>query len=123
MTISNKMRAYEWRERISLYLGISTGLPLARKPEPRKRLSELVRDGLMCSDIQGVPNWLINARTEATRDLSVALDEAAREAAKDGAERYAVIWTRPQRQISEAYVLMPLSVFADILAAEQEARS
>lgn len=120
---SRKMRAYRWRDALSMYLGIQTGLPLARKPEPGKRLSVALRDGLERSDIQGIPGWTVLAKDEVSRDMSTSLDLAAASAEKDGSDRYAVIWTRHERGISEAYVLTSLAVLGDVLAAEQEARA
>jgi hypothetical protein len=64
-------------------------------------------------DVAGVPSWVLEIKNVASVTLGAFVDEAAREAANDGAEHYAaVIRRRGQTDTGQSYVVMPLHVFA-----------
>lgn len=70
-------------------------------------------------DIDGLPGWCIEAKNCRAMDLAGWCDEAAREAANvpQGA-RWAVVAKRRNRGVSEAYVVLSLATFAELVAEE-----
>lgn len=111
---SNLQRGRIWRENVAMYLKLVTGLHVTMKPIHQK-LSEAVMDDDR-RDIrgEGLDNWHLRVRSEASRDLSGALDEAAEEAAESG--RFpAVIWHRQGRRAGESYVVMSLHTLGKLL--------
>ncbi|MGV8976547.1 MAG: hypothetical protein ACOH17_00730 [Cellulomonas sp.] len=117
------MRAYRFRQAVAALVMLETDLPTYRKPEPGKRLSEMVKAAIPASDIQGIPGVLLNCRTEKTRDLSTAVDEARAEAAREGLPFYAVCWSRPARDLGEAFIVTDLECFSALLAEREKARA
>lgn len=113
-----RARAARFREAVHLYLSLR-GLPVSRRPEIR-RLSEALRQDPPQSDLLGLPGWAVLLRDTLVRDLPGQVDKAAAAAEHDGASRYAVVWSRQSSGVQEAFVVMPLSVFADLLADGQE---
>ncbi len=74
-----------------------------------------------CGDVDGLPGWVIEAKNHRQIDLAGWCDEAAREAQNvpHGA-RWAVVVKRRQKPPGDAYVVLPLSAFARLLADDPD---
>jgi hypothetical protein len=70
-------------------------------------------------DIAGVLGWTLEAKNAQALDLSGALTEAHFEAQHAGTRWYAAILKRRRRPTGDAYVVMPLHLFADLLREDQ----
>jgi hypothetical protein len=70
-------------------------------------------------DIAGVIGWTLEAKSEQRLDLAGAIGEAAVEAAHAETRWYATILKRRRRPIGDAYVVLPLHLFADLLREDQ----
>ena len=70
-------------------------------------------------DIDGVPGWVIEAKNHKSMDLAGWANEAAAEALNARAHWWCVIAKRRNRPVGDAYVVMPLSQFARLLAEEE----
>lgn len=68
-----------------------------------------------CGDLVGFPGWTLELKNHAAMDLAGWMDEAQKEAINDGGYRHAVIHKRRGKNVREAYVTLPLWVFADLL--------
>lgn len=66
-------------------------------------------------DVAGVPGWVLEVKNHRALDLGPWLTEAHAEAANDGARRFAVIHKRRQHSTAEAFVTLPLRLFAELL--------
>jgi hypothetical protein len=68
-------------------------------------------------DIDGLAGWTLEAKNHKTMDLAGWCDEARAEASNGpGSHWWAVIAKRRNRPVSDAYVVMPLSQFAELMA-------
>lgn len=64
-------------------------------------------------DILNIEGWSIECKNHKEMKLSSWVDQAATQAAEAGVERYAVVIKRPRTtDVGQAYVVMPLEVFA-----------
>lgn len=70
-------------------------------------------------DIAGVPGWTLEAKAERTMDVAGALNESAKEAANAGTRWHAAILKRRRRSIADAYVVLPLYLFAELVREDQ----
>jgi Holliday junction resolvase len=70
-------------------------------------------------DIAGVSGWVLEAKATRTLDLAGAMTEAKREAVNAGTARYAAVLKRRSHPVSDAYVVLPLSVFAELVRGGQ----
>jgi hypothetical protein len=68
-------------------------------------------------DIAGLPGWTLECKAEKQIGLAAYVDEARVEAANAGTRRFAAIVKRRQKGVSEAYVIMPLSQFAEMIVS------
>lgn len=91
---------------VCIYLRDALGLPVER------RVDGGTRDR---GDVAGIPQWVLEAKNCRTIDLSGWMDEALREAAHDGAPFYAVVAKRRMKGTHQAYVVMPLEIWAQWL--------
>jgi hypothetical protein len=66
-------------------------------------------------DIAGVIGWLFEIKALKQLDVAGAVDEAAKEAENAGSPWYAAIIKRRRKSVGDAYVVMPLSLFAELL--------
>lgn len=73
-----------------------------------------------CGDIDGIPGWVIEAKNHKSLDLAGWANEAAAEAQNARASWWAVIAKRRNRPTSDAYVVMDLAQFADLLAEVED---
>jgi hypothetical protein len=73
-------------------------------------------------DIDGVPGWVIEVKNQKTIELARWVDEATREADQPHPLKrwWAVIAKRRNRPTADAYVVMPLSQFAELLALDAD---
>ena len=67
-------------------------------------------------DLDGLPRWVLELKACRTLDLAGWSDEAEKERANAGTEYAAVIAKRRGKPTGDAYVVMPLSQFARLLA-------
>lgn len=74
-------------------------------------------------DIAGIPGWALECKDVGSLNFSGWLNEAKTEALNAGARWWAVVAKRRRSKgstgsVEDAYVVMPLSVFADLLGAD-----
>lgn len=89
---------------ICAYLADQLGLPIERRVDGGSRDR---------GDVAGLKNWVLEAKACRQLDLAGWMDEAHKEAANDGAPWYAVVAKRRMKGTHQAYVIMPLEIFAD----------
>jgi hypothetical protein len=65
--------------------------------------------------LTGIPRFAIECRDRKKVELSTNLDDAEERAVHKKADWGVAIMKRPRRPVEDAYVLMSLSTFADIL--------
>lgn len=66
-------------------------------------------------DIAGIPDWTIETKDLAKVDLAGLVDEATVEAANARTTWFAGIQKRRRKNVRDAYVVMPLWLFARLL--------
>ena len=84
-------------------------------PFAERRAQRGVNDA---GDISGIVGWVIECKNHRAVDLGPWMNEAHHEAANDGASKFAVIHKRRQHGTSEAFVSMPLRLFAELVGDE-----
>ena len=123
--LSGRTRSDRFRELVELFIRAETSDRVELRTRPRfTKLSqvfgavEVAEDGpVQASDL--LTNlWAVNTRAEGLWDASGALDEAERDAAHDRRKMWAAVNYRKGRPPAEAYVVMPLLVFARLLGNE-----
>ena len=67
-------------------------------------------------DIDGIPGFAIECKNHLAIDLAGWSSEASSEAANARRPRWAVIFKRRQKPISQSYVLLDLATSAELLA-------
>lgn len=82
-------------------------------PHAERRALRGARD---CGDIAGVVGWCLEAKATREIDLARAVDESLTEAGHARAPFAAAIVKRRNRPTADAYVVMPLSQFAELVA-------
>lgn len=85
------------------YLAATLSLPVERRVDGGSKDR---------GDVAGLPRWVIEAKACRQLDLSGWMDEALKEAANDGAPFYAVVAKRRMKGTHQAYVVMPLEIWA-----------
>lgn len=68
-------------------------------------------------DIAGLDGWTLECKATREIDLAGAVDEAAREAMNAGTALFAAVVKRRNRGVAEAYVVIPLRIWADIVGS------
>ena len=69
-------------------------------------------------DIDGIPGWTLELKNHRALELSAWQDEAERER-ENGRRRFAaVVFKRRNKPVADAYVLLSLSTFAELLAED-----
>ena len=71
-------------------------------------------------DINGVAGFVLEAKCHKSMDLAGWADEAAREATNARSSWWAVIAKRRNRPVADAYVVMTLAQFAQLLKDEDD---
>lgn len=84
-------------------------------PYAERRAQRGINDA---GDVSGVVGWVLEVKNCRAMDLGPWVSEAASEASNDGVCRFAVIHKRKQRSTGEAFVTMPLRLFAELLGDE-----
>jgi hypothetical protein len=84
-------------------------------PYAERRALRGTRDA---GDVAGVVGWVLEVKNCKSIELGPWMNEAHIEAANDGVSRFAVIHHRRQHATAEAFVSMPLRLFAELLAEE-----
>jgi hypothetical protein len=77
-----------------------------------------LRGTMDAGDVAGIVGWTLELKNCRALDLGPWMTEAHHEAANDGASRFAVIHKRRQHSTAEAFVTMPLRLFAELLSDE-----
>lgn len=71
-------------------------------------------------DIAGVPGWALEVKAERAMDLAGYMAEASVEADHAGTRWFAAIVKRRRKPTAEAYVVLPLRLFAEMLREDGE---
>jgi Holliday junction resolvase len=100
---ASKRKGTAFETAVVTYLRDEHGLPVER------RALKGTRD---CGDIIGMPGFVLECKCCARMELAAWMDEALKEAANDGAPFYVVVHKRKGKNASQAYVTMPLEIFA-----------
>jgi hypothetical protein len=66
-------------------------------------------------DIAGIPGWTLELKATKQIDLATAQKEAEVESDNAGTTRFASIHKRPRKSIADAYAVIPLWLFAELL--------
>lgn len=70
-------------------------------------------------DIDGLPGWTLELKNHRALELSAWITEAERER-ENGRRRFAaVVFKRRNKPVGDAYVLLSLSTFAELLAEDE----
>lgn len=109
MSNPSKAKGSLFERQVCEYLS-THGLPYAER-----RALRGINDG---GDICGVVGWSLEAKACKGFTPGEWMDEATRQAANARAPRYAFIAKRRRRPIADAFVVMPLSVFAELVGDE-----
>lgn len=86
-------------------------------PYAERRAVRGVRDA---GDIAGVIGWCLEVKNHRELSLGEWAGEAQREAVNGRCYRWAVIHKRRQKNVRDAYVTLPLWLFAALLADDVE---
>jgi hypothetical protein len=62
-------------------------------------------------DVTGIEDWTLECKNERTIQLAAAVDEATLEAANAGTSWFAAIIKRRNKNVRDAYVVLPLWLF------------
>lgn len=107
----NKSRSLAFRDAVVLALN-EAGVTAARRPELTGAASPALRLMLDSGAIDCDP-WTLHVHRQRTHDFSASLDAVASRAEAEGRSLFASIHHRKSHLVEEAYVVMPLSVFAE----------
>jgi hypothetical protein len=86
-------------------------------PFAERRAQRGVNDA---GDVAGIVGWVLEVKNCRSLDLGPWMTEATHEASNDGVSRFAVIHKRRQHGTAEAFVSMPLRLFAELLGDDHE---
>ena len=106
MSNPSKRKGSQFESDVVAYLA-EHGFPLAER-----RVTRGAKDA---GDIAGVPGWCLELKATKQLNLASAIDEARLEAKNARAEHFAAIVKRPRKPISEAYVVVPLAEFLEVM--------
>lgn len=112
----------DFRRRVADYFAMS-GVHLETRHVSRFKLSEDLVQGRIDrhAAFQNAPGgWWLGTTDAPSRTLGESLDLANRLAQDDGAQRVALIASRPGYDAGEALVLLPLQTFTKVLLEAQE---
>lgn len=108
-----KARTIAFRDSVVLYLH-EAGVTEARRPDPEVGWNGRDRYAHDRGEVHGLP-WALNVVRQKTLDLSGSLDRVQRRAGQESSDLYALIAYRRGHGVGEAYVVMPLSIFARVV--------
>lgn len=66
-------------------------------------------------DVAGLAGWVLELKNYKTFNLSGWVEEARKEAANASVDWWAVVAKRPNKNVSESYVVLPLWMFRNLL--------
>lgn len=107
-----KARTIAFRDSVILYFH-EAGIAGAHRPELDADLNGRHRITHDRGEIHGL-GWTVNVARQKTLDLSGSLDRVRDRATQESSDRYAFVAHRRGHPVSDAYVVMPLSVFAGV---------
>lgn len=110
MSNPSKAKGSKFEREVVEYLR-QAGFPYAER--------RALRGTLDAGDIAGVVGWTLEAKNQKAMNLGEWCKEAAQEAVNAGGRRWAVIHKRRQHNASEAFVTLPLRLFAELLTEEK----
>jgi len=108
---ANKRAGARFEQQVADYLA-AHGHPYAERRH--------VRGSRDRGDLSGIPGWVLELKATRELDVAGAVDEAAKEAGNAGTRWYAAILKRRRKPIAEAYVVLPLRLFAELLREDGE---
>ena len=101
---ASKRKGSDFERDVCQYLRDRLGLPVERR---------VIGGTLDRGDCAGIPGWVLEMKACRQIDLSGWMDEAHKEASNDSAPFYAVVAKRRMKGVQQAYVVMPLEIWAD----------
>jgi len=107
MTSANKARGSQWERDVAAYLR-DNGFPMADR-----RYGAGVREDK--GDLVGVPRFALECKNQASINLAQFLEEALIEAKHAKAQFGAAIIKRRRKATKDAYVVMSLEQFAELI--------
>ena len=110
---ANKRAGARFEQAVADYLA-EHGFPYAERRH--------VRGAKDRGDLAGIPGWVCELKATRELDMAGAIDEAAKEADNAGTLWYAAILKRRRRPTADAYVVMPLWMFAALLREDGDGR-
>lgn len=113
-SLASKARTLAFRDSVVLALN-EHGVEEAKRPALAQDLSAVERQASDRGEISGLP-WLLHVHRQQTMDFSGTLDRVRERAHSRGFDLYAVIHHRKGHSVHDAYVVVPLSVFARVLS-------
>lgn len=114
----NYRNSIDFRAFLVLLLQLS-GIDAKAKPR-FTRLSDSVLEDHQASDLWDINGWSVMTRREVTIGLSAGMNAAAEAAQYDGNTKFGCVWHRKDHAAGDSYVVMPFSVFAQVLREENE---
>lgn len=72
-----------------------------------------------CGDIDGVDDWVIQAKNTGVMELGRTCTAAAVQARRAGKPRWACIFNRRQHGLEHSYVVMDLRTFTDLIGGSE----
>lgn len=100
---ASKRKGSDFERDVCQYLTGAIGLPVER------RVMGGTKDRGDCS---GIPGWVLEMKACRQMDLAGWMDEAFKESVNDGSDLYAVVAKRRMKGVNQAYVVMPLEIWA-----------
>ena len=107
MTSANKAKGSQWERDVAAYLR-ENGFPMADR-----RYGAGVREDK--GDLVGVPRFALECKNQASINLAQFLEEALIEAKHAKAQFGAAIIKRRRKATKDAYVVMSLEQFAELI--------
>ncbi len=81
-------------------------------PQAERRVTEGRKDR---GDVSGIPGWVLEAKNCRVIELGPWMDEARKEALRDGSPCYAVVFPRRNHTTAEAFAVLPLWLLAQLM--------
>ena len=100
---ASKRKGTAFETEVVNYLRGYHGLPVERRA---------LKGTQDCGDIAGLPGVVLELKNCKRVELAAWVDEALKEAANEGAPWYAVVHKRRMKGPAQAFVTMPLEIFA-----------
>jgi Holliday junction resolvase len=105
MTTSQKRKGSDWERQVTNFLSDWF-------PQIERRMAGSIKDK---GDLQGIPYTVIECKNTKKLELAAWTDHLFEQMENAGAFRGVVIAKRPRKGVSEAYAIMPLVLWAELL--------